>query len=229
MKRLFFLLCVALTMSTIGIALAASPPWIHRIYARDIGSTMAMISVDYRNYDQPSRVWFELSTHRDLSGARRVGERVQDPISGGYATHESLSGLTPNTVYYYRAYVKNYDGEVYSGIDSFRTTAGIKQPSVEFYKGRLTANSLELEFSCDGGGTDGHCLVMWSTSASMSGEKILKDASIEPLSSGVMMYADFRLSSVPDKTRVYFQGVMKTSVGTAKTGVHDFLIRNAPI
>jgi hypothetical protein len=119
MKRLFVLLCVALTMSMIGIALAASPPTITEIQVWNIGSRTASVSMVYHTPDLDSREWFEVSTHSDLSGAHRENAtRISLTRRFAIAT---FHGLTRNTVYYYRAYVKTHDSEAQSRIDSFRT------------------------------------------------------------------------------------------------------------
>ncbi len=186
--------------------------------------------MSYRNNEQKSRVWFEYSKHADLSGATRVAEDVMSATGGTSGWHATLNGLQPATVYYYRAYIKNYDGEVYSSIGNFKTASGgPAQPSVVFDKARFSNSSLELELSCNGGGAEGHCSMMWSTSADMSGARELKGDYVRPSPTGTHFYASFGLTAVPDNTRIYLQGVMKTAHGIAKTGIHDFLIRNKPI
>lgn len=126
MKPLFFLLCIATTMSAVGIASAYSPPVIRGIHAWNVGSTTAEIRMLFRS-DQSCRKWFELSTHRDLSGAKRVNEGSVGRTETG-ADETRLSGLTPNTAYYYRAFLEFHSGrtlsEVHSGIDSFHTIPG---------------------------------------------------------------------------------------------------------
>ncbi len=226
MKRLFFLLCVAFTMSSVGTALAF-PPVIIKMWTLDVGTTTADVSMAFHS-DQPCRVFYEVSPHSDLSGARRVHEAWVDVTGSGVEQMRTqLTGLTPNTVYYYQGYLKNSHGEVYSNIESFRTSGG--PPSVTFDEGRMSTHAIELQFTCNGYGAEGHCLAMWSTSASMSGAKELKDNYVRPSPAAAGMHASFPFSSVPDNTRVYILGMMKTLRGTAKTGVRDFLIRNAPI
>ncbi len=77
--------------------------------------------MSYNNHDQNARVWFEFSTNSNLSGAKRVAETTVAPREGGSQWHADLNGLLPGTTYYYRAFIRNYDGEVYSAIASFRT------------------------------------------------------------------------------------------------------------
>jgi hypothetical protein len=82
-----------------GTALAQS---IDRIWHWNVGPTVAGLSMSYNDNGQPSHIWFELGTNPNLSDAGRVGDRRR--ISYGRAqSHAGLSGLKPNTVYYYRA------------------------------------------------------------------------------------------------------------------------------
>lgn len=218
---------VALSM---GISPAASPPTIDRIWSWNIGATTAGLSMSFRNQDQNSRVWFEYSTDRSLSGATRAGEKVVSPVSGGVQAHATLSGLQPNTVYFFRGFVRNYDGEIHSGIDSFRTAAGdSRPPAVGIQSARQTGSSIEFSFTCDNNGPAATCVAFWSTSPGMSGKHELVRSTIAAGPTGSMMHATFRNSTVPDDTRIYVQAEITSPNGTAKTAVRDFLVRNKPI
>lgn len=236
MKRHLVLICSAIAFCGSLAALSSSPalagtaPRITAISSWNVGPTTAGISMTYFNENQNSRVWFELSTHANLADAKKVGEKVHPPVDGGMQAHATLNDLRPNTEYYYRAYARNYDGEVYSGISSFRTgSAGSSPPTVSFDNARLSGSALDLEFTCNGHGSEGHCNAEWSTNANMSGARELKGMYLAPSPVGSKMYAKFGLSSVPDNTRIYVQGTVKTSTATVKTGVRDFVIRNKPI
>ncbi len=232
MKRLTFLfLCGLFAAASVGAAFAASPPVINRVWDWNISSTTAGLSMSYNNQDQNARVWFEYSTNSNLSGAKRVAETTVAPRGGGSQWHADLSGLQPGTAYYYRAFIRNYDGEVYSGIGTFRTAAGSEQrpPTVTFEEARNTGSSIQLGFGCDGKGVEGSCFARWSTSPSMSGSHELSSLSLRPAPGGSYMHATFQNSAVPDNTRIYIQAEAKTANGTAKTAVRDFLIRNKPI
>ena len=231
MKRLSFLLCGIFVALSLGTSYAASPPTISRVWSWNISATTAGLSMSYKNNDQNARVWFEYSTQSSLSGAKRVGERTVSPTAGGAQSHVDLSGLQPNTTYYYRAFIRNYDGEVYSGIESFRTAAGseTRPPTVEFSEGRQTGSSIALGFSCDGKGSAATCAAYWSTSPSMGGKHELAQISLSAAPGGSYMHATFKNSSVPDETRIYVQAEITSANGTAKTAIRDFLIRNKPI
>lgn len=231
MKRLSLLLCGVFVALSMGTSSAASPPTITRVWSWNISATTAGLSMSYKNNDQNARVWFEYSTNSALSGAKRVGEMVVSPNAGGSQWHVDLSGLQPNTAYYYRAFIRNYDGEVYSGIESFRTAAGseTRPPTITFEEGRQTGSSIALGFGCDGKGTAATCAAYWSTSSSMSGKHELARESLSSAPGGSYLHATFRNSSVPDDTRIYVQGEITSANGTAKTAVREFLIRNKPI
>lgn len=231
MKRLAFLLCGLFAAFSIGAAIAASPPVINRVWDWNISSTTAGLSMSYNNHDQNARVWFEVSTHGNMADAKRVAETTVTPREGGSQWHADLNGLLPGTVYYYRAFIRNYDGEVYSGIASFRTAAGTERrpPTVTFEEARNTGSGIQLGFGCDGKGLEGSCVARWSTSPNMSGARELSSIYLRPAPGGTYMHATFNNSSVPDNTRIYIQAEAKTANGTEKTAIREFLIRNKPI
>ena len=229
MKRYYLLVCLAFTVLAGGSALAASPPTIEAPRAANVGATTAVISAATNCHEQKCRVWIEYSTHADLSNATRASERVLDASPYGISVNAFPAGLQPNTVYYFRGYAKNYDGEVYSAIGKLKTAAEAAPPSVQFRTANIRGDLMNLELACNGGGLDGTCSVMWSTSADMSGAKEIKSEHMSAQPTGSMFYATFNVTTVQDNTHVYFQGVMKTARGVAKSGIVDKLIRNKPI
>jgi len=237
MKRYLFLFCSAIALggsiaaSSAAPALAATPPVISRVSSWNVKSSTAGLGMEYLNHNQTARVWFEYSTNANLAGALKTFESVHPPVAGGISAHATLSGLHPNTVYYYRAYARNHDGEVYSGIDHFRTgSAGSSAPAVSFDDARMSGHWLDMDFTCNGNGFEGHCMVEWSWSASMkAGSHELQKMYLAPSRVGSKMYARFRLSSVPDNSTIYVQATVKTAAGYERTRIRDFVIRNKPI
>jgi phosphodiesterase/alkaline phosphatase D-like protein len=106
-----------------GMALAQS---IERIWHSNVRPTAAVLSMVFNDNGQASRVWFDLGTNANLSGARRVGDLRQDTY-GRAQSHATLSGLKPNTVYYYRATISTPNGTASSGIQSFKTKSAAAQ------------------------------------------------------------------------------------------------------
>jgi hypothetical protein len=223
--------CGSIAAFSAAPALAATPPVITSVSSWNVKSSTASLSMTYLNHNQNARVWFEYSTNANLADALKVGEAVHPPIAGGRQAHASIYGLHPNTVYYYRAYARNYDGEVHSGIDQFRTgSAGSSVPAVSFDNARMSGSSLDMDFTCNGNGFAGHCTAEWSPNEYMrSGARELQRMYLAPSRVGSKMYAKFHLSSVPDNTRIYVQATVTTAAGTERTRIRDFVIRNKPI
>jgi hypothetical protein len=126
MKRSLFLLCGAITVSFGGVAFAREiqPPVINKVWVWNIGSTEAGLSVSYTPDLAGSKSHFEYSTNPDLSNEQKTPLRIHvGPAFAeqGMQEHAELKGLRPNTVYYYRAYVRTNYGEKFSAIQNFRT------------------------------------------------------------------------------------------------------------
>jgi hypothetical protein len=208
-----------------GKALAAAPV-IDRIWAWNVHSTRAGVSVSFNGDNQNCRVWFDISNSASMSKPYKL-DLGTSSCSKATAAHADMSDLTPDTVYYFRAYVKNYDGEKYSGVGNFRTeTAATKKPpSIRWVSTDRTTDSINMSFTCDGNGMAGRCNALWSTSPGMSGATEIKSAFVS--NSG--FYVPFNVSKIPDKTKIYIQGEMTTEVGKAKTAVQEFLIRNGEL
>lgn len=230
MKRLAFLLCGVLAVLPLGIALAASPPVIERVWSWNVGPTTAGLSMSYKNFGQNSRVWFEISTQPNMANAKREAERVVGPSAGSQG-HADLNGLKPDTIYYYRAFIRNYDGEVYSGIAQFKTAAGAEKrpPEVSLLSDSVDSSGISFTFSCDAKGSEGSCVARWSTSANMSGAHDFASIHLGAAPGGTAMHGRVSNSGVPDNTRIYVQAEARNANGVARTATREFLIRNKPI
>ena len=207
-----------------GTALAQS---IDRIWHWNVGPTVAGLSMSYNDNGQPSHVWFDLGTNPDLSGARWVGE--QRDISYGRAqSHATLSGLMPNTVYYYRATISTPYGKASSFIQSFRTALAdrpAQKPSIRYEKMNLYESqgrqAMMFDFVGDGHGLSGSMYMLWSTDPKLARASRLDGGGLPAGPTGAYMhpliYADN--PDLPDGTTIYFQGVVETSSGRATTSI----------
>jgi hypothetical protein len=227
MKRFWLFICSAMVLSSGAKASAAPPTFWDNSSAHNIGRTTASLILTPKDSGLPMRAWIEYSTNSNLSGAEKVGERLT--TSTPSQIHAALTGLKPNTTYYFRGFARNADGESETPIQKFTTLAQAQLPMVEF-GGNPTygAKELSIPFVCKGNGEEADCVAMWSTSPSMSGERELTRRHVSG-GIGSMMHGPFPLSSVPDNTKIYVQGTIKNAVGKAQTPVKEILIRNKPI
>ena len=83
-----------------------------------INSQVATVSGAWSNNGGVVGTWFEYGTSQGALSQRSVGLQ-QNTLSGSWS--EQLSGLNPNTTYYYRAVTENTYGRNYGAIRSFRT------------------------------------------------------------------------------------------------------------
>jgi phosphodiesterase/alkaline phosphatase D-like protein len=125
MKRLAFFTSVLFAMS-IGVAAAGSPPKITKVWHWHVAATTAGLSMNFSTNElQTTWSWFQVSTDPDLAGAVRhayASHKVQWDVL--IASNVMLTDLKPNTTYFYRAAVRNNDGEVQGKIEHFRTSPG---------------------------------------------------------------------------------------------------------
>lgn len=230
MKLQSFIACVAFVALGPTAALATMPVVIDGISSWGIGATTAGLTMSVRNFNQPSRVWFEYSTHANLSNPTKVAEWVIAATNNGSGWHAQLSGLQPETTYYFRAFARNYDGETYSRIESFRTTAPSKvAPTMSWEKSTLGLSGLDVQFVCRGHGAAGACSGVWSLSPSMSDAHQFSWTAVGASPTGIIANGHLPITAVPDNTHIYVQGRIGTSSGEGKTDVRDFVIRNKPI
>lgn len=165
----------------------------------------------------PGHFWFELGTSPDLSDARTVGDWRNDKGYGPIQSHASLSDLRPATRYYYRAHVRNYDGQAQSGIQSFVTApaAAAPAPSLSFDNVELYNGSWMFNFSVDGHGLGGEVKVSFSTSADMSNAREILANQIYPGPTGQGVHAIIPPVNYPDRTIIYVRAVATSSAGTS--------------
>ena len=73
--------------------------------------------------------WFQYGTNSTLSGASSTTPQDLGSGSSNVAFNASLSGLTADTTYYFRALASNSAGTVNGSISSFTTSAASQAPS----------------------------------------------------------------------------------------------------
>ncbi len=121
----------------------------------------------------------------------------------------SLSGLSPNTTYYYRAYATNSVGSAYGNIMSFRTsTSPVVLTSGTSYI-TLTGVNSGGYISSDGGATVTARGICWSTT---SNPTLASNITINGL--GVGSYNSI-LSNLNPNTTYYIRAYATNSIGTS--------------
>jgi len=97
--------------------------------ATDVGSTSARLNGDVDPNGENTDVWFEWGTSRS-SLTRDTDEQDVGDGTRERDFDERISGLSPNTTYYFRAVAESRDGRDRGSILSFRTDGGTVTPPV---------------------------------------------------------------------------------------------------
>lgn len=234
--RLFFAIIGACLITGLAVPTLAqnAPPKVQKVWSSVVGSTTARLSMSYDALGLPSRGWFEVSNDAGMSGAKTYGQMQNQPASGGIQFHTDLSGLTPGTTYYYRGVISSASGKGESTVASFKTSAATapKPPTIAFqnggYGGSGPSAYYRMSFTVDGKGLGGTAYLLWSTNSSLSGAQRTGQQSVSAGPTGQGFHPTISINKIPDKTVIYFEGVVETSAGTAKSGIKSVEIRNAP-
>ena len=96
-------------------------PSVTTYYASNIGQNSATLNGYLETYGQSTQRWFEWGTSTGSLYNQTV--RQYQSNSGNFA--DSISGLQPNTTYYFRAAANGNYGNIYGSVASFTTTGNI--------------------------------------------------------------------------------------------------------
>lgn len=123
------ILYIGILIATVGffanspVTLAGSAPTMSTTPTTLYTSTTATLSGFFTDNGSPTSTWFQYSTSATLIGATSTIPVAQYVSSGPYT--KGITGLTPDTWYYYRAVGQNAYGTSYAtSIYSFKTTGG---------------------------------------------------------------------------------------------------------
>lgn len=91
--------------------------------ATNIGSTSATLNGFFNGNGSPTTTWFSYANNSSFIGAYTTPQVSQSGNFGSF--NETISGLTPNTTYYVKAYAQNSGGSAFGQALTFTTTSGI--------------------------------------------------------------------------------------------------------
>ncbi len=179
----------------------ASPtlPAIMTTAATSVGLTSATLNGSFDAKGTSTDTWFEYGTTTALS--QSTTPVTQASTRGAFS--ETISGLTPNTKYYFRAGGQNINGTVYgSPILSFTTGTNTACTINSF-----TANPL----SVSSGGT---ATLSWNTSGCASGSIDNGVGTVSPIASGSTLTSPITTSTTYTLTATSSSGSTTTATAT---------------
>jgi hypothetical protein len=125
MRRLWIGVCTASLVLAIGAGTArAAAPVVSGLEATDIQGVSALLKGVVDPKGKSTSYSFEYSTQANLSGATSTATSSAGSGSAGRPARAAISGLTPNTIYYYRLKATNADGTNTTTASNFKTTKG---------------------------------------------------------------------------------------------------------
>lgn len=202
--------------------LAALPPVVRSISVTNVSHSGAGISASVFSTARGS-AQVAFGTDPSLTGAAMSrANSIEGGASGGGSHHDLSPALKPGVKYYYQLIATNPYGTGKSAIGTFTTPGGTaKAPVVEkVWSWNLTGATGGLSMAVKNDGQDGSCYFLYGKDASMAGAAKAGASSLEGSSWGIESHAT--LSGLTPKTVYYYQAVVTTPIGTAKSGVASF-------
>jgi phosphodiesterase/alkaline phosphatase D-like protein len=213
--------------SSIGSFLTAgggAPPVVTKLGQSNVGDTTALLSVTYKNANLPASTVFVYSADANFAGA------TQTPTASALASeiassmNLTISGLKPETTYYYLAQVEDANGKVRSITQSFKTTAAVlpTPPTVTASFSDVTSNSANLHMTVKNVPIATNVQLVYGTDASLATNMPVQMGTsvVKPAATGSQLHAP--LYGLKPKTTYYFKATVSNANGTATSGIGSF-------
>ncbi len=213
--------------SRIGSFLTAgggAPPAVERLGQSNVGATNALLSVTYKNANLPASTFFVYSTDANFTGATQTRTTSAPASDIAASRHEDISGLKPETTYYYLAQVEDVNGKVRSITQSFKTTAAVlpTPPAVAASFSDVTSSSVYLHMNVKNISLATNVQFVYGTDASLATSMPVQMgvSVVGPAATGSQVHAP--LNGLKPKTTYYFKATASNANGTATSGIGSF-------
>jgi hypothetical protein len=204
--------------NTVTVTTAA--PTVTTGVASAVTSSTATLGGTVNPNGADTHAWFLWGTSSTLSGAAQTAS--QDLGSGTSSTPLSanLTGLTPNTKYYFEAVAQNGASTAYGGIVSFTTNTAPTPTVTTGTASAVTSSTATLGGTVNPNGYDTHAWFLYGTSSTLSGAT---QTSSQDLGSGTTATAlTAPLTGLSANTTYYFEAVAQNSGGTVYGSIVSF-------
>ena len=207
--RLLFLLLFPFTFGNAQVATFSAPS------SYNITATSATISFQVTS-SSTTTLYSQLATDNAGNVALSPLSGAGGSTAGTWVSPKNLTGLTPNTTYYFRYRCDNASGTSYSTTGSFTTLSAA--PTISVTSSPATYNGATINYSLNANGYATTSLVRYGlSSGSLTNQATGSSTS---LTTAVASFAN--LSGLSSNTTYYYQVEATNSIGTATTAVGSF-------
>ncbi|MEK7581888.1 MAG: hypothetical protein AAB488_00975 [Patescibacteria group bacterium] len=218
------------TTSTTGGS--TNQPYITTYSSTGVGDTFAILNGYVDPNGNITTRWFEWGTSNGYLGSQTI--KLNQGLSAG-AFNQSITGLQPNTVYYFRAVGQSSSGQVYGNVLTFTTTGygntiyntggGTNLQAVTLLvtnigqtSGRLNGLAIINNYGVQAPSVNSY--FEWGTDSTLYTSNTTPTQSIGNAPSISFFASLFNLQS---NTRYYYRAVATNSYGTSKGDILNFV------
>ena len=207
--RLLYLFLMMFTFAKAQVATFSAPS------SYNVTATTATISFNVTS-NSTTRLYYQLATGSAGNVALAPLSGSGGSSSGTWVSPTNLTGLSPNTTYYFRYRCDNATGTSYSTTGSFTTLSAV--PIITFINSPGTYNTASVHYWLNANGLATTSLVRYGlTSGNLSSQAVGSSLS------GTTAVASFaNLSGLLPNTTYYFQIEATNSAGTSTSAILSF-------
>ena len=221
-KKLAALALVFSFVFSIGSIYAntSQSPSVNTHSATNITASSATLNGYVDPHGNTSQAWFEWGTTSSLGQSTS-----KTSFSSASQFNRGLTGLSPNTTYYYRAVAENSFGKNVGDIRNFTTGSSVpvgQSPSVNTHSAtNITASSATLNGYVDPHGNTSQAWFEWGTTSSLG-------QSTSKISFSSASQYNRGLTGLSSNTTYYFRAVAENSFGKNVGDIRNFTTGSLP-
>ncbi|MBI1804777.1 MAG: T9SS type A sorting domain-containing protein [Ignavibacteria bacterium] len=195
------------------------PPTVTTTAATSVTSSSGTLNGTVNPNGAATTAWFEWGTSSTLATYTSTTSQSIGSGTSAVSVSAGLTGLSPNTTYYYRIAGQNSAGTQKDGILSF-TTSAVLPTAVTTAATSVTSSSGTLNGTVNPNGAATNAWFEWGTSSTLATFTSTTSQSIGSGTSAVSVSAG--LTGLSANTTYYYRVVGQNSAGTQKDGILSF-------
>ncbi len=209
-----------------------APPVFTKLAALNVTTTGAVLSVGFTNANLPASAFFTWSADANFNGAIQTKIESLPASATGLTANAQLTGLKPDTTYYYTAHVADADGSAKSKVDSFKTAptaapaGGLAAPVfTALMHVNVTGTTAILTMAYTASNQPSNAIFTWSADANFTGAST--SAVMPSAASTKAVTAGTQIGGLKLNTIYYYRAEATSPLGVTKSVVQSF--KTAPM